>query len=82
MITYSFNPQSSAEILSNSHRSPIISSRVYERYLNYALIVTNDNSSDFNNMVYDYSWVGINITLNSSSTDLTKVDFLSDPIAV
>jgi hypothetical protein len=49
------SPHSSAEMLSNSHRSPLHFSSIYEWSLNLALIVTNDNSFEYIDKVYDYT---------------------------
>jgi hypothetical protein len=73
-------PHSTAEMLSNSHRSPVQFSSVYEESLNLALIITNDNTSEYIGKVYDYSQEGHVINLSDYSSPPTLIDFLSSPI--
>lgn len=70
------------EMLSLSHRSPLFFSVDYERDLVSAYIVTNDNSSDYDEIVYDYSSEMQKLYLSDNPSYPTKVDFLSDPINI
>ena len=54
MIKYSFEPQSTAEMLSNSNRSPIEASGIYEPYLRNVFIVRDVNTLNNQHKFYDY----------------------------
>jgi hypothetical protein len=75
-------PHSSVEMLSNSHRSPVKFSSIYEESLNLALIITSDNTSEYTGKAYDYSTEKNIISLDNYTTPPTKTDFLSSPINV
>jgi hypothetical protein len=82
MLLKFISPHSSAEMLSNSHRSPVKFSSVYEKSLNLALIITNDNTSEYIGKIYDYSSEATIISLSNYTTPPTKTDFLISPLSL
>jgi hypothetical protein len=82
MILLNDQPQPPLEMLSNAFKSPS-SEANYEPFLIVALIIKDENTTEFANTFYDYGSISWKYDYNSSSSTLpSAADLPSDKISV
>jgi hypothetical protein len=81
MILLNDQPQPPLEMLSNAFKSPS-SEANYEPFLTVALIIKDENTTEFTNTFYAYASIPWKYDYNSSSTLPSAADLPSDKISV
>lgn len=82
MVLHYEEGQSAEEMLRNYDRAPIRLSAIYEPNLKLSLIITNDNSSEYLDIVYDYSKKFQIFNLTNFESPPQKADFIGSPLQI
>lgn len=75
-------PQSCAEMLSNSNRSPIEYAKIYEPNLKAAFIVKDIATTDYTNKFYDFAAYSISYSVGTDTSTVQMISLPSDTINV
>lgn len=75
-------PFSATELLSSANRLPVKLSLIYEPNLVFNLLITDNNTAEYQNTVYEYSKYYHSYTINDTASSLQLRDLASDKISV